>query len=53
MDILKGRLTYLLALLAVSYGVIGFFAGWVDTETASTIVWGGLATFGLRRAVGK
>lgn len=48
---LKGKLTYILAALAVVYGAIGFFMGWIDASTAINIVWAGLATFGVRRAI--
>ena len=51
MNIAKGYLTYGMAFIAVIYGVGGFVMGWHDAVTAQTIVWTGLAVFGLRRAI--
>lgn len=49
---LKGNLTYLVAVSAIAWGVIGFAMGWADQTTAINAVWMGLATFGIRRAIG-
>ena len=51
MNVLKGKLTYILALGAVAWGMVGLAMGWADQETALNAVWIGLATFGLRRAI--
>jgi hypothetical protein len=50
---MKGYISYTLAALAVLGGVAGWFLGFVDTETAVTMVWAGLAVFGIRRAIPK
>lgn len=52
MSFLKGYLTYILAILAVLGGIAGYFLQIVDSETAMAMIWGGLAVFGLRRAIG-
>lgn len=49
--ILKGKLTYILAALAVIGGVAGYALNIVDSATATTMVWGGLAVYGIRRAL--
>jgi len=58
MNVLKGYLTYSLAGLAVAFsllnlasGVLGFEA-FIDNQQALSILWSGLAIFGIRRAVG-
>mgnify|MGYP001574829660 CR=1 FL=1 len=51
MNFLKGKLTYLLAVSAVSWGVTGYLMGWTDVDTAMKVIWVGLDAFGLRRAV--
>ena len=51
MTILKGKLTYVLAGLAIAWGVVGYITGWTDQATALNTVWIGLAAFGLRRAM--
>ena len=51
MNILKGKLTYLMALLAILWGVTGYLMNWVSGETALQVIWGGLTVFGLRRAI--
>jgi len=49
---LKGKLTYIMAAIAVVYGIVGILFGWVDATIGSGIVWTGLTTFGVRRAIG-
>ena len=51
MNIGKGYLTYLMAAVAVGYGILGIVMGWMDAGTASVVIWGGLTTFGVRRAI--
>lgn len=51
MNIAKGYLSYTLALLAILGGIAGWYMGTVDQGTALTMIWGGLAMFGLRRAI--
>lgn len=51
MNILKGKLSYTLAALAVLGGVAGYFLNFIDGQTAIGMIWGGLAVFGIRRAV--
>ena len=48
---LKGKLSYILAILAIVGAGAGYILGFVDTETAIGIVWAGLALFGVRRAI--
>lgn len=49
----KGYLTYTMAALAILWGLYGWYSGWIDQQTALTAIWGGLAVFGIRRAIGK
>ena len=51
MKLFRGKLTYTLAALAIVYGALGFFLGWLEQEAALNVIWIGLAAFGLRRAV--
>lgn len=51
MNFLKGKLTYILAGVAILWGVIGWIAKWIDNETALSVIWIGLTTFGVRRAI--
>lgn len=50
---MKGYLSYTLSFLAIAGGVAGFLLNFIDQETALSMIWGGLAVFGLRRAIGK
>jgi len=47
----KGRLSYILAIGAVIYGIVGLIAGLIEPETAIGIIYTGLAVFGIRRAI--
>lgn len=51
MNILKGKLSYLLALLAVIGAGAGYVLGLITAEQAVSMIWGGLALFGIRRAM--
>jgi hypothetical protein len=51
MKILKGYLTYTMAVLAILGGVAGWALGFIDQTSAIAMLWGGLSLFGLRRAV--
>lgn len=51
MNLLKGKLSYLLAALAVLGGGAAYYMGTIDGATALTMVWAGLSVFGLRRAI--
>ena len=51
MDILKGKLTYLMAASAIVWGVLGFLMGWIEGEQAMGVIWIGLTAFGIRRAI--
>lgn len=51
MLILKGKLTYILASVAILWGVTGFLTGWSDGETSMNAIWIGLTAFGIRRAM--
>ena len=48
---LKGKLSYLLAILSIVGAVAGYILGIVGTEQALEMAWGGLALFGIRRAL--
>ena len=47
----KGKLTYLMAGLAVVYSAVALVVGFGDQDTNITILWSGLALFGVRRAI--
>lgn len=51
MNIMTGYLSYTLAALAVLGGVAGYFMGSLDGTQALTLIWSGLAVFGIRRAL--
>jgi len=51
MEIYKGYLTYTLAALAVIGAAAGYVLGYIDGAVAITMIWAGLAAFGIRRAV--
>ncbi len=51
MSFMQGHLTYTLAVIAILWGVVGIVSGFGDTTTDMEAVWGGLAVFGLRRAI--
>lgn len=51
MNLIKGKLTYTLSVLAVLGAISGYFMGTVTAEQAITMVWAGLAAFGIRRAL--
>ncbi len=51
MNLLKGKLTYLMAILAILAGIGDLAFGWTDHATAINTIWIGLTAFGLRRAV--
>lgn len=48
---LSGYKTYILAVLAVVYGVIGFYSGWIDSVTSLQVIWSGLAAAGIRNGI--
>lgn len=51
MNILNGKLSYILAIFAIVGGGAGYVLGFIDSQTALNMVWGGLALFGVRRAI--
>ena len=51
MNLLKGKLTYTLAAVAVVWGIVGLVFNWLETSTAVETIWVGLAAFGVRRAL--
>lgn len=51
MNLLKGKLTYILAATAVVWGVIGYLSGWIEGVQAMEVIWLGLTAFGIRRAI--
>lgn len=48
---MSGYKTYILAALAVAYGVIGLVIGQLDPSQAGTIIWGGLTAAALRHGI--
>lgn len=53
MDLLKGKLTYIVSTITIVWAVTGFFLGTLEPEVAGTLVLGGLSVFGIRRALPK
>lgn len=51
MELLKGKLTYLVAAATVVWAIAGLVLGTLDGQTATTLVLAGLGTFGIRRAI--
>lgn len=51
MNILKGKLSYILAALAIVGAVAGYLLGIMPAEQAIAVAWSGLALFGIRRAI--
>ena len=51
MNLLKGKLSYILASLAIVGAFAGYFLGWIEQAQAVEILWAGLALFGVRRAI--
>lgn len=51
MNILKGYLSYILAGFAILGGIGGYGLGVLDASAAVSMVWAGLAVFGIRRAI--
>jgi hypothetical protein len=49
----KGKLTYGLAALAIIGAIAARFMGIIGDEEMVQWVWGGLAAFGIRRAISK
>ena len=47
----QGRLSYALSGLAILWGIVGLIAGWLELEVAITVIYAGLAVFGIRRAI--
>lgn len=47
----KGHATYILAFLAIVYGIYGSISGSLDQSQALEVIWIGLAAFGIRRAL--
>lgn len=48
---MNGMLTYTLSALAILGGVAGYLLNILDGGTALTMIWTGLAAFGIRRAI--
>jgi len=53
MNLGKGYLTYFMGFLAVGFGILGWFMGWIDQATAVTTIWAGFTTLGVRRAIAR
>lgn len=50
---LSGYKTYILSIVAVIYGVSGFFYGVLDAKAAVDIIWAGLTGASMRAAIAK
>lgn len=50
-NLLKGKLTYCMAFLAIGVGLYGLVTGTFEKEVSLGIIWAGLSLFGIRRAV--
>jgi len=48
---LKGKLTYSVAVIAILFGAIGWWFGWLEPQMAWEFVLGGMGGIGLRRAL--
>ena len=53
MNILKGNLTYLVAVITFLWAITGFFLGTLPPEQAGALILASLGTFGVRRALPK
>ena len=52
MNLLKGYLTYIMAAIAVIFGIWNVAAQtYMTTEQGVVLIWAGLTVFGIRRAV--
>ena len=49
----EGKLTYSMAVVLVVFSLGALIFKWVDVQLALILLWSGLTTFGIRRAVGK
>lgn len=48
---MNGYLSYTLAGLAILGGAAGYLMGYIAGDGAIAMIWGGLAVFGIRRAI--
>lgn len=51
LNILKGKLTYLMAAIAIIYGIYALSTGSISQAAGWEIIWSGLVIFGIRRAI--
>ena len=51
LNIGQGYLSYLLALIAIAWGIVGLVAQWIEPEVGIATIYAGLAIFGIRRAI--
>ena len=51
MNLLKGKLTYLVSLVTVLWAVVGYGIGELELQRAGELILIGLGVFGLRRAI--
>lgn len=51
LTLLKGKLTYAMALLAIVWGLVGLWQGLGDQDASWQAIWAGLVVFGVRRAL--
>jgi len=48
---LKGKLTYSVAVVAIIWAIVGLVIGQLDGATAGNVILASLAAFGVRRAI--
>ena len=51
MNLGKGKMTYLMGWIAVAYAVVSLVLGNGDQDTNFIVLWTGLTTLGVRRAI--
>jgi len=49
MTFLRGKLTYIVAIVSVLWAIFGFFMGYITSEQTFAIVMASLAIFGIKR----
>lgn len=48
---LQGKKSYILGILALLYGISGYYIGQLDSNTALQFVWGGLTAMAIRAGI--
>jgi len=53
LQILQGKKTYILSIVAIVWAITGWLNGWVDTSQAQEYIWLGLIAMTGRSAISK